>query len=250
MKSQLERETAELLAQRRTLEASYANVQPHIAYNESAALTPIVNRGNSEAPRTQEVITRLQEIIHLCKQEGTLSNEEMREVIKVENEVLNYLQRNHPEPDPRVVKPYSDTPQAEKEKEKLQPNHTWGKPQPQQHHQAELSEDTLEMIAEIERKALTEIIHLQKERDAIKLERDHLAAELSNGNIHTSKAVSNELDRLREENRLLREENNALNVRLSTIGSIGLQRPDYGSDFVKEGLSSGQYNSQIAVYEN
>lgn len=173
----------------------------------------------------------------------------MREVIKVENEVLHYLQRNHSEPEPRVVKPYSDTPQAEKEKEKLQPNHTWGKPQ-QQHQQAELSDDTLDMIAEIERKALTEIIHLQKERDAIKLERDQLAAELSNGNIHTSKAVSNELDRLREENRLLREENNALNVRLSTLGSIGLQRPDYGSDYVKEGLSSGQYNSQIAVYEN
>lgn len=179
MKNQLERETAELLAQRKTLEASYAHrpdLQPPIHYNESAALTPIVNRGNPEGPRTQEVITRLQEIIHLCKQEGTLSNEEMREVIKVENEVLNYLQRNNPEPELRVVKPYSDTPQAEKERERPQPNHTWGKPQAQQHPQAELSDDTLEMIAEIERKALTEIIHLQKERDAIKLERDQLAS--------------------------------------------------------------------------
>jgi hypothetical protein len=42
-----------------------------------------------------------------------------------------------------------------------------------------------------------------------------------------------------------------LNVRLSTIGlgsSIGIRRPEIGSDFVKESLASGQYDSQIAVY--
>jgi ribosome-binding protein aMBF1 (putative translation factor) len=43
--------------------------------------------------KTKEVVSKLQEIIHLCRQEGALSNEEMREVVKVENEVLNYLQR-------------------------------------------------------------------------------------------------------------------------------------------------------------
>lgn len=49
---------------------------------------------------------------------------------------------------------------------------------------------------------------------------------------------------------MLREENNALNVRLSTIGPMSIQRPEYSNDFIKEGLSSGQYNSQINVYEN
>jgi hypothetical protein len=35
------------------------------------------------------------------------------------------------------------------------------------------------MIAEIERKALSEIIHLQKERDALKQERDKFLSELT-----------------------------------------------------------------------
>lgn len=41
-------------------------------------------------------------------------------------------------------------------------------------------------------------------------------------------------------------------MRLSTLnfGSPTLHKPEYGDDFIKEGLSGQQYNSQIAVYEN
>ena len=49
------------------------------------------------------------------------------------------------------------------------------------------------MIAEIERKALSEIIHLQKERDTIKLDRDRLLAELNKSqNQSFNKGSSNE----------------------------------------------------------
>ena len=41
--------------------------------------------------------------------------------------MLNYLQRTTAEPDLKAPKPYSDTPQADKEK--VHANHTWGKPQ-------------------------------------------------------------------------------------------------------------------------
>lgn len=54
----------------------------------------------------------MQEIISLCKEEG-LSNEEMKEVVKVENEVLNYLQRTtaHMDgPPPRPPSPHLSAP--------------------------------------------------------------------------------------------------------------------------------------------
>ena len=52
---------------------------------------------------------------------------------------------------------------------------TWGK---EKYSNPALSEDTLEIIGQIERKALGEIIHLQKDRDALKKEKDLLIAEL------------------------------------------------------------------------
>jgi hypothetical protein len=94
-------------------------------FGESVPLTPVAHREEGDQ-RTQEVIGKLQEIIRLCKEEGTLTNEEMREVVKVETEVLNYLQRGS-EADVKLVKPAQDTPQADREK--LPANHTWGKPQ-------------------------------------------------------------------------------------------------------------------------
>jgi hypothetical protein len=97
----------------------------------------------------------------------------MQEVVKVETEVLHYLQRNAEQPS-RARPPTQDTPQADRADPPA--NHTWGKPQQQSLLNRPLSpEDTLHVIAELERKALGEIIHLQKERDAIKLERDQLA---------------------------------------------------------------------------
>jgi response regulator RpfG family c-di-GMP phosphodiesterase len=44
-------------------------------------VTPITQHRDGQ---TEEVITRLQEIIRLCKEEGGLTNEEMKEVVKVE----------------------------------------------------------------------------------------------------------------------------------------------------------------------
>lgn len=54
------------------------------------------------------------------------------------------------------------------DKSKLQIAQTWGKENVRDRTNMGLSEDTLEMIAEIQRKALGEIIHLQRERDQLK----------------------------------------------------------------------------------
>ena len=62
--------------------------------------------------RTEEVVNKLQEIIKLCRQEGALSHEEMREVVRVESEVLNYLKKTTDEPEPQVVRPISESEQV------------------------------------------------------------------------------------------------------------------------------------------
>jgi FtsZ-binding cell division protein ZapB len=188
----------------------------------------VVQRGNGQ---TEEVITRLQEIIRLCKEEG-LSNEEMQEVVKVETEVLKYLQKTGSEHEHIANDRPSSQMQLGKPKEQSA----------QKRPKSVLSDDMLEVIAEIERKALSEIIHLQRERDELREERDRLL-----GQGHGSKVGPGEGERLREENRLLREENHALQVRLSTIGH-GV--PLGGSQLAREGLAHGQFDSQIAVYEN
>lgn len=154
----------------------------------------------------------------------------------METQVLNYLQQKGQEQIiPEVKAPVPGKPKAEQNaKSQLQTR-------------AELSGNTLEVIEEIERKALGEIIHLQNERDSLKQERDQLLAQLK-ARAQGSKIGLNE-EKLKEENRLLREENSALNIRLNTITSNHLQR-EPGSDYERGNLSHGQYDSQIAVYEN
>lgn len=90
----------------------------------------------------------------------------MREVVKIETQVLKYLQQK--ENDPRQTSAYpqqiaSNVPTATS---KQNVHATWEAP-PQARDNV-LSEDTLEAIAEIERKALGEIIRLQNERDVLK----------------------------------------------------------------------------------
>jgi len=58
------------------------------------------------------------------------------------------------------------------------------------------------MISEIERKALNEILHLQRDRDQIKLERDQfklerdrLANDLQNSKLESNKNIVNETER-------------------------------------------------------
>lgn len=45
---------------------------------EHTGLTPVVMEKGGEGHKTEEVVGRLQEIIRLCKDEGTLSKEEMK----------------------------------------------------------------------------------------------------------------------------------------------------------------------------
>jgi hypothetical protein len=63
-----------------------------------------------------------------------------------------------------MVKPTHDTPQGQKERERGSPpaNQTWGKPHSNNENTVTRGDDTLEIIAELERKALSEIIHLQR----------------------------------------------------------------------------------------
>lgn len=125
----------------------------------AGGLSPIVHQSMPETTKTQEVVNRLQEIIHLCKAENGLSQEEMHEVLKVESEVLGYLQRTA-EADPQPIPPntVSDrgSPGQQRSKASIEQGgnmQTWGK---QQYTQAKsgLSSDVHEMIAEIERKAV------------------------------------------------------------------------------------------------
>lgn len=60
------------------------------------------------------------------------------------------------------MKPLSETLQLQGEKSNVRVEQTWGKELSKTHKNGPLSEDTLEMISLIEKKALGEIIHLQK----------------------------------------------------------------------------------------
>jgi hypothetical protein len=254
----LERETAALIAERRQLEGGFdtkseKRVAGRPLYAESAAITPVVLDKNQANVKAEEVVSRIQEIIKLCKVDGTLREDEMAEILKMETAVLGYLQRNNSsESEPNVVRPSQESP-VPNQKSRVEANQTWGK-EPQDRTKMGLSEDTLEMISQIERKALGEIIHLQRERDALKQEKEQLQAELQKSRVDPNRAAANESNRLREENRLLREENEELRIRLNTYEGSGIVKEHYDSsaqnDYVKENLAHGQYDSQIAVYEN
>ena len=103
-------------------------------------------------------------------------------------------------------------------------------------------------------------MHLQQERDQLKQDKEYLLGQLEKLNQQPLQPQhagpvqvppeSAEFHQLLEENRLLKEENSALQVRLQTVANSTMPGRESASIYPRDGFSQEQYDSQIAVYEN